>query len=896
MLETLAEVQTKWWRPFSKADRRSLALLVALPVLIFAVPAMLGHPAIAADNLIQNFPLRVLVGEQLRSGHLPLFNPLSNSGTPLLGGMNAGAFFPLTLIFTFLPGVLAWVLNLIAVYAAAGVGLFALLRSNRLGSVASLVGSLVFAYTGAMLGQLPHLAVVQGFALLPWMIVCLQSLSAMLVSSDVAIRHLLKSCTPQLLGMALIWGLIFLSGEPRAIAEMELLVLVVAPCLLLISTSQRIQSWRNRMVFLALVGVGLAWGAVIGLIQLLPGWDFIGLSERSAISYQFFGSGSLPVRWTALLFSPNILGGNGILHQPSFFANYNLTEVTSYVALIGSIGFVSFCSRLTRRGWRENDRGFVVFVVLGVVGLLATWGNFTPLGHIFAQIPLFGNTRLQSRNVILVDLALSVFAGWFIELFAQRKFDELGLLAKKRFLVVAPALASVALSLLVIFAGGWFEGFMGVASNSTYLAHFIIPLMITALVIALSYLAVLLRAPKLDRPLRALVTVICLDIVVFVAFSATGFIAGNVTLTPTAKSVSSLIGTQGRFALVDLSGANQDQFNSLGSPNLNVFTNLPSIQGYGSLVAQNYGNTTNSHPHYGLDACNLDRGLFVQLRLETIGVAWSELSEPLVAGLPLSSRCLPITRHYVAQRYFGQLLPVSWISLVGPGGTKVAGGEVSVQLLDSYGHRFGPVVTEWGTPNMKFDFAKYGEVAAGFEVTAAKGALFVSSAVHQLGANATIYRLDNPFQQALSNSRWRLDRTIDGVAFFKATSLRPEVWLGTNLSTAKVLHVRDASWGDSWVSVRTESATVLKRSVAWLPGWRATAVEVATGRTQVLPVVRSGLIQQVEVPKGEWTIHFHYHAPYIELSLLASAVGAMLWLLVFGWWRGWFTRKSRTKV
>ena len=30
------------------------------------------------------------------------------------------------------------------------------------------------------------------------------------------------------------------------------------------------------------------------------------------------------------------------------------------------------------------------------------------------------------------------------------------------------------------------------------------------------------------------------------------------------------------------------------------------------------------------------------------------------------------------------------------------------------------------------------------------------------------------------------------------------------------------------------------------------------------------------MPKGEWTIHFHYHAPYIELGLTASTVGVVL--------------------
>jgi uncharacterized integral membrane protein len=43
-----------------------------------------------------------------------------------------------------------------------------------------------------------------------------------------------------------------------------------------------------------------------------------------------------------------------------------------------------------------------------------------------------------------------------------------------------------------------------------------------------------------------------------------------------------------------------------------------------------------------------------------------------------------------------------------------------------------------------------------------------------------------------------------------------------------------------------------------------------------LTVTRNGLIQQVVVPSGVWQIHFHYHAPYIELSLAASIVGVVV--------------------
>src|ERR1700685_1016911 len=94
------------------------ALLIALPAVIFGVPALLGHPVLLGDDLTQNFPLRVLTGDQLRGGHLPLFDPYIWSGAPLLAGWNAGAAYPFTWLFAVIPSTGAWVLNQLVTYWA----------------------------------------------------------------------------------------------------------------------------------------------------------------------------------------------------------------------------------------------------------------------------------------------------------------------------------------------------------------------------------------------------------------------------------------------------------------------------------------------------------------------------------------------------------------------------------------------------------------------------------------------------------------------------------------------------------------------------------------------------------------------------------------------------------
>ena len=55
---------------------------------------------------------------------------------------------------------------------------------------------MVYAYTGAMMGQLVHLGVIQGYALLPWaLLVMLAMARAVERAKDVSWGRRLGSCT-----------------------------------------------------------------------------------------------------------------------------------------------------------------------------------------------------------------------------------------------------------------------------------------------------------------------------------------------------------------------------------------------------------------------------------------------------------------------------------------------------------------------------------------------------------------------------------------------------------------------------------------------------------------------------------------------------------------------------
>ncbi len=887
----------RWWRRLSTADRVALGVIVGLPIVVFGLPALLGYPAIAQDNLIQNFPLRVLVGREIDSGHLPLFNSLADSGTPLLGGMNAGAFFPLTWLFAFLPAILSWVLNMIAVYVAGALGVFALLRWHKLGTFASLVPALVYAWSGAMIGQMVHLGVIQGYAMLPWALLAMLCMASATVRSEGSPwRQRLRTLAPSVLGLTLVWALADLSGEPRAIAEMQLLVLIVVPVVLLVQAAWRPSTWKDRIIYVVGVGIAAAWGLVIGLGQLLPGLSFIDQSQRTDLTYQWFGAGSLYVKWSSLLFIPDIFGGNGLLHQPSFFVNYNLPEVTGYVGVLALVAFFGFATQCTRRGWRGENRQWIVYVVLVVVGLFAAWGSYTPLGHLFRAIPLFGSTRLQSRSIILVDLGLVVLLGWFLEKVRAREFRAAGLVGPKKWVTLLPVLVTSALAVTMLLAGDSLARWMVNQPFDEHLVSYERPTLVVHLVIALAFLVLLTWGLKRRYLWRWLTGLVALDVVIFVLFCATGFLPGRVNIEPSRQFAVHYIDPNGRFAMVDPSGQSHYTFEDLGSTNMNVFTQLPSVQGYGSLIDELYGNVTDTHPLFGLDGCQLARGVYHQLRLSTVIAAENKLAILITPTFEEPPQCVAPRRLAVVNRFFGESMRVGVVSVQGVNHAAVSTGNVTAQLINAKGEAFGEEFVEPGTSSMTFDFSSQRADAFGVRFTAPAGALVSTVHVATTGPDRLNYALDTQFQQALSSPAWKFLATRGLLTYFRATTIRADDWLGTNASTSRIVKIRNSVWGDSWVTVHATHATILKRSMEWIPGWHATALNATTHQSVTLHVVRSGLIEQVVVPPGTWTVHFHYHAPFITIGLIGSVGGSAGLLGAFAVLRGWVPKRRKDKV
>ena len=586
------------------------------------------------------------------------------------------------------------------------------------------------------------------------------------------------------------------------------------------------------------------------------------------------------MRWTTLLFTPDLFGGNGAFGQPGFFANYNLAEVTGYSGILALIAGAAFLTRCTRRGWRGADRDWMIYVVIAVIGLFATWGSFTPLGHLFRAIPLYGSTRLQSRNVILVDFPLAMFLGWWLQHVRDAQLERAGLARRAKWIALAPALLAVVLLIALLGWGPQVIRIISITHNSY--AHFasglkLIDTLFLGVALA-SVLAIVLLARHARTLFNVLMVILVADLALFMIFSSTGLIGGPGPREASRATAEHLLSSNGRFALVDTSGDHTGIFRTLGEPNMNVFTHMASVQGYGSLLANIYDNATGTHPQATLNACHLAHGEFTHLRLGAIAIASEVLMTNTAIAPVVPTSCVTQIRVPTVKRYFGEQLRAHEIVLTWNEKTALSTAPLRLKFLSGDGHAIGVwhSPTESSPNKAVFDFTAP-SYAAGFEVTSTSGVLIGSTVVTPYKSKWS-YELNGDFELAIATSKWHLTSTEDMFSVFKATTLVPRAWF-TTPSSGTVTYIRTATWGDAWVSVTATRASALDRSMAYLPGWRATAVNT-TGKVVQLRVMRAGLIERVNVPKGTWTIHFHYHAPYIEVSALASAASIALLIAV----------------
>jgi hypothetical protein len=884
------------WRA---SEFRAILLLIVIAIVGWGIPALFGHPPITRDNLIQNLPLRALVGSDLRHGAWPFWNPTIWSGTPLLGGMNAGAFYPFTFFFVFLSPITAFVVNLILISVGGSVGLYLLARTYGLGVSASLLGAICFEVGGASAAQSVHLGVAQGISWLPWLILASLRLGwARIGRGEVALNfseEMKPPTWPWVALLAVVIAMIGLTGEPRAMAYAEVVVPVVVLWMVLSPTKDPIAPLRRRFLYVVQVVIGVGWGIALSAVQLEVGARFTSISQRASATAGFFGSGSLPKSWTTLLFVPDLFGGGGAFSQTTWFNHYSLAEVTGYLGLVGVGAFFVLVVFSIGRFRLSQAKQWGLFLVLGLVGLVLAYGSYTPLAHLLIHLPLYGLTRLQSRNLAIVDLSLAMCLAFFVDVVAPatlsvRPGEQRGLPSSApranrwaRMALGAPALIAISLMVAVLVAPVSVEETFGATALGGAGARDLWPLFLIQGVVALSLLGVALWWRRLARSGRliAIWAIVIVDLGFFLISSLNPPYSATTSVGLSQHQAALIRPSVGRIGIFDTKGTDLSTLASLGQPDSNDTVGINSVQGYGSIVATHYASATGTHRRDTLDLCALASGTFSPLQLHTLYVTPTLLAPQLTKAQPLPtpvscSHSRPFATPRRRKFFFGREIRI-WTVRLGANATGPL-PSMKLGLIKGDGEIHYPQTDAIVLKSEWMFRLVHPQDAVGIVVVDAtangstKGAELISEhcVVNAIGGNR--YELNGVAQEALDRN-WHPRGFVGTYARFVTHVRTSAFWVKGKVKGVHLHVVSRGENGEVRILVKTRRPVTLLRSEAYDPGWRAAFVSRKGGEIRSEVVGRSGLIQSLRVPKGAYFVTFSYVPPGWRLGELGSGVG-----------------------
>src|SRR5574341_645830 len=166
----------------SMGNRYRLVLLLG-PFILLAPVWLTGKALFWGTVSLQFMPWRAYAWEILRSGHLPLWNPLNGMGAPLLANYQSALAYPPNWLYFMLDAIggIGWTAwgqaILVAAHLAwAGLGMALLARRLGLNELAQTVCGLAFGMSEYIVARSGFLSINAATAWLPWVILCIQSL------------------------------------------------------------------------------------------------------------------------------------------------------------------------------------------------------------------------------------------------------------------------------------------------------------------------------------------------------------------------------------------------------------------------------------------------------------------------------------------------------------------------------------------------------------------------------------------------------------------------------------------------------------------------------------------------------------------------------------------------
>ncbi len=321
--------------------------------------------------------------DQLKQGHLALWNPFYLCGTPFLGGFESAILYPLNWVYLFLPINLAINIGIVSHLFLAGLFTYVWVIRRGLDPMAGFLAGCIFMFSGphflhVYAGHLPNLCAI---AWIPLIFLVLDT-----ILESLSLKWIL-------LGLFAV-SMQILSGNPQYVFYTAIMAVVYV----------LLNATRKKHLWTALLGLLIIYGGA-SLLTAAQLWTGLQASSESArnlsLEYRVAASFSFPPENILTLVLPEFFGNLRGIH---YWGRWFLWEVSIYSGVTAFV--LAFYALVVIK---RNERHWEL--TTGVIALILSMGAYTPVFHfLYTFIPGFDAMRGICKFNIFFCLFLSVLS------------------------------------------------------------------------------------------------------------------------------------------------------------------------------------------------------------------------------------------------------------------------------------------------------------------------------------------------------------------------------------------------------------------------------------------------------------------------------------------------------
>lgn len=351
-------------------------LLLFYPELFLAKAAPL-----VADHWEQHYPWAFWFAESLKHGKLPFWTSLIQCGFPLAAESQLGLFYlpNLTLLFI-LPIQWAYSYMSLVHWLIVAVGTYLYCRHMGLQRLSSFLAAFVFVFGSGYGGAYYNINSLKTIAWFPLLLFWFEKFYR-----NLKWRYLiLMTCV--------IFQMIVAGYMQVALLTLFIVLIYMFIRLFLFANEDRKSPWFLFSSVSKLIVTFFA-ALLLALPQMILTFQLAALSNRAGVAEEYAYVGSMSPAVLATLWNPFI--------QTLFRGN---------CLYLGILAVFLICVAFFNRG-RKFDKLFWLWIGVGLIALLFSLGEWSPVYILFVKITHFYSFRIPSKFLIFICFALSMIVG-----------------------------------------------------------------------------------------------------------------------------------------------------------------------------------------------------------------------------------------------------------------------------------------------------------------------------------------------------------------------------------------------------------------------------------------------------------------------------------------------------